>query len=93
MPVNIMGWIKRPRVVTRPFRLRGRGKGRKVPRLASGSPRAQRLDEQAVGRELRDQPWQQWRIKDGEKGPMVWEIKHCTFHPRGAMGCPASRCT
>jgi hypothetical protein len=23
---------------------------------------------------LRDRPWERWRIKDGEKGPMVWEL-------------------
>lgn len=88
VPVNIMGWIKPPRVVTRAFRKHGRGKGRKIPRLASGSPRAQRVDELAKGRELRDRPWKKWRIKDGNKGPMVWEVKHCTFYPKGGDGLP-----
>ena len=45
VPRNFMGWIKPPRVVTRAFRKHGRGRGRKMPRLASGSPRARRVDE------------------------------------------------
>ena len=85
-----MGWIEPPRVVTRPFRRRGRGRGRKVPRLASGSPPAPRVDELAEGRELRGRPWQRWRIKDGDKGPIVWEVKHCTFYPRADDGLPGA---
>jgi SRSO17 transposase len=26
--------------------------------------------------ELRDQPWVRYRVKDGEKGPLVWDVKH-----------------
>ena len=34
-------------------------------------------------REFRDQPWRRWRVKDGEKGPMIWEVKHARFFPTG----------
>jgi SRSO17 transposase len=88
VPRNFVGWLKPPRVVTRPFRRSGRGRNRKVPRLASGSPPARRVDELLKQRELRDQPWQRWRVKDGEKGPMVWEIKHCRFTPKGEDSLP-----
>src|SRR5262249_38333130 len=88
VPRNFVGWLKAPRVVTRPFRRGGRGRNRKVPRLASGSPAAQRVDEMLQRRDLRDQPWQRWRVKDGQKGPMVWEIKHCRFTPKGEDGLP-----
>jgi SRSO17 transposase len=87
VPRNFVGWLKPPRVVTRPFRRRG-GRGRKVPRLASGSLLARRIDVLLEQGQLRDQPWQQWRVKDGEKGPMVWEIKHCRFTPKGGDGLP-----
>src|SRR5579883_463294 len=86
VPVSTMGWIEPPRVVTRRFRRRGR----KVPRLASGSRPARRIDELAEGRALRGRPWRRWRIKDGEKGPIVWEVKHGTFHPRGDDGRPGA---
>jgi SRSO17 transposase len=88
VPRNFVGWLKPPRVVTRAFRRHGRGRGRKVPRLASGSSPARRIDELLKQQELRDQPWQRWRVKDGEKGPMVWEIKHCRFTPKGEDGLP-----
>ena len=30
---------------------------------------------------------------DGQKGPMVWEVKHLRFHPVNAAGLPGARCT
>jgi SRSO17 transposase len=88
VPRNVVGWLKPPRVVTRAFRRHGRGRGRKVPRLASGSKPARRIDELLKQEELKDQPWQRWRVKDGQKGPMIWEIKHCRFTPKGEDGLP-----
>jgi SRSO17 transposase len=88
VPCNFVGWLKPPRVVTRPFHKNRRGRGRKVPRLASGSPPARRVDELLDQRPVRDQPWQRWRVKDGDKGPMVWEIKHCRFTPKDEDGLP-----
>ncbi len=37
---------------------------------------------------FRNQPWVKWRVKDGHKGPMVWEVKHLRFHPVGGDGLP-----
>jgi SRSO17 transposase len=88
VPRNVVGWLKPPHVVTRPFRRRGGGRGRKIPRLAGGSTPARRIDELLERGELRDQRWQRWRVKDGEKGPMIWEIKHCRFTPKGKDGMP-----
>jgi SRSO17 transposase len=88
VPRNFTGWVKAPRVVTRPFRRHGRGRGRKTPRLASGSPPARRVDAMLDGDGFRDQPWVKWRVKDGQKGPMVWEVKHLRFSPVGADGLP-----
>jgi SRSO17 transposase len=88
VPRNTVGWLTPPRVVTRPFHKHRRGRGRKVPRLASGSPPAQRVDEWLCRRELRNQPWPRWRVKDGDKGPRVWEVKHCRFIPKGEDGLP-----
>jgi SRSO17 transposase len=88
VPRNFTAWLKRPRVVTRPFRRHGRGRGRKVPRLAAGSRPARRVDELLQQRALRDQPWQRWRLRDGDKGPMVWEVKHALVYPKDAQGLP-----
>jgi SRSO17 transposase len=88
VPRNFMGWLKAPRVVTRPFRKHGRGRGRKTPRLASGSPPPRRVDAMLDRGGFRDQPWVKWYVKDGHKGPMVWEVKHLRFYPVGEDGLP-----
>ena len=53
VPRNFMGWIKAPRVVTRAYRKHGRGRGRKTPRLASGSPPSRRVDAMLDSRRVR----------------------------------------
>jgi SRSO17 transposase len=88
VPRNFMGWVKAPRVVTRAFHKHGRGRGRKTPRLASGSRPSRRVDAMLEGDGFRNQPWVKWRVKDGQKGPMVWEVKHLRFHPVGGDGLP-----
>lgn len=90
VPRSFMGWLKAPRVVTRPFHRRRGGRRRKVPRLAAGSPAARRVEELLKQPGFRDQPWQRWRVKDGEKGPMVWEVKHARFHPKDESGLPGA---
>jgi hypothetical protein len=86
VPRNFTGWVKPPRVVNRPYHKHGRGRGRKIPRLASGSLPPRRVDEMLDRGGLRDQPWRRWRIKDGQKGPMVWEVKPLRFTSVDADG-------
>ena len=62
-----------------------------MPRLASGSRPARRVEELLEGRALRAQPWQRWRVKDGEKGPMVWECKHTFLTVKDESGLPGAR--
>jgi SRSO17 transposase len=88
VPRNLTGWIKAPRVVTRAFHRHGRGRGRKTPRLAAGGPPARRVDAMPEGDGFRNQPWVKWRVKDGHKGPRVWEVKHLRFSPVGGDGLP-----
>jgi SRSO17 transposase len=88
VPRNFSGWLRAPRVVARPYRKHGRGRGRKTPRLASGSPAAQRVDAMLDRDGFRDRPWVRYRIKETQKGPMVWEVKHQRFFPVDADGLP-----
>lgn len=37
---------------------------------------------------LRDAAWVRYRVKDGEKGPMVWEAKSIPIYPRNEEGLP-----
>ncbi len=91
VPRSFTGWLKAPRVVTRPYHRGRRGRGRRVPRLASGSRRARHVEELLQDRALRDQPWQPWRVKDGDKGPMVWEAKHTFLTVKDENGLPGQR--
>jgi SRSO17 transposase len=91
VPRNFTGWLKAPRVVTRPYHRGRRGRGRQIPRLASGSRSARRVDALLKDRVLRDQPWKPWRVKDGEKGPMVWECKHTFITVKNENGLPGER--
>ena len=88
VPRSFTGWLKPPRIITRAFHKNGRGRGRKVPRLASGSRPAQGVEEMLEEPIFRDQAWQRWRVKDGKKGPMIWEVKHALFHPKDEDGMP-----
>jgi len=55
----------------------------------AGSPPArdvQYLLEHAPA--LRDQPWVRYHVKDGEKGPIVWEAKHTRVTVKDEHGLP-----
>ena len=91
VPRSLTGWLKAPRVVTRNYHRGRRGRGRKVPRLASRSRPARRVDQLLKDDALRDQPWQRWRVKDGDKGPIVWECKHAFVTVKGDDGLPGAR--
>jgi SRSO17 transposase len=91
VPRNFTGWLKAPRVVNRPFHRHGKGRGRKIPRLAAGSRPAQRVDDLYKRRVFQEQPWQRFRVKDGDKGPMVWEVKHARFYAKNEDGLPGER--
>jgi len=88
VPKTFTGWIHAPRVTERPFR-RGRGRGRKTPRLCSGSRPAIGVEKMLkYSPELREQPWVRYHVKDGQKGPMVWEVKHIMITVQNEKGLP-----
>lgn len=87
VPVIFRGWIRPPRVTHR--RRTARGRPARRPRLIAGSqPFLSVREHLAQSPGLRDQAWQRFRVKDGEKGPMVWEVKHVWFHPNGEDNLP-----
>jgi len=89
IPKDFTVWIKPPRVATRPFRRRGRGRGRKVPRLLAGSRPASTVEHLTQSHPaLAAQAWQTWRIKDTQKGPLVWRVKHVLVHVKDEQGLP-----
>ncbi len=89
---DFVGWIDPPRVTSRPYRRGQRGPGRKTPRIVAGSRKAQTVEQLAQSHPaLRDQSWEMWRIKDGDKGPIVWKVKHVLLHVKDEKSLPTKR--
>jgi SRSO17 transposase len=92
IPSNFCGWLRAPRVLSspRPQELRRRGKRWKYPRVSGKTSHVcevQSLCERSPF--FRQQAWQRFRIKDGENGPMVWEVKYSLFYRKqGPDGLP-----
>jgi SRSO17 transposase len=91
VPRTLMGWIDPPRVTERPRNHR-RGRPRPVPRIVAGSRPARSVEYLFWQHPaFKEQSWQRWRVKDGEKGPMIWEVKHAKFHLQEPDGLPGSQ--
>lgn len=89
---RFLAWITPPRTTTRAYRRGNRGAGRKVPRLLAGSPKPQHVEDLLrYHPALRDQTWERWRVKDGEKGPMIWEVKHTLIYVPDERRLPEAR--
>jgi SRSO17 transposase len=88
IPKSFVAWIKPPRVTSRP--LHGKpGRARKTPRLVAGGPKAQTVERLARSHAaLAAQPWKTWRIKDTQKGPLVWRVKHVLIYVKNEQGLP-----
>jgi SRSO17 transposase len=86
---HLVAWIEPPSVTHRPYRKGRRGRGRQTPRLRAGS-RKPRFVEDLLKYDpaLRDQPWRRWRVKDGDQGPLIWEVKHAMIHVKDEAGLP-----
>ena len=89
VPTTFSCWTERPRVTERPFRRGGRGRPRKVPRLVAAASAPQSVQDLAENwSELRDQAWTRYYVKEGEKGPLVWEAKHARIVMKNDDGLP-----
>jgi SRSO17 transposase len=87
---GFVAWIDPPQVIRRRERPTGPGQPRKVPRLKEGSAKAQTVEQLAKSHpQMQYQRWQMWRIKDGEKGPIVWKVRHALVFVKDENGLPA----
>jgi SRSO17 transposase len=78
VPSDFVGWLCPPQILTEPTPAQKRTRGRKrgYPCLAKGAQAASEVRNLATySPAFRNQQWLRFRIKDGEKGPVVWEVK------------------
>jgi len=74
VPCTFSGWLHLP-ALTEAGRWAGEP-ARAVEQLLASDPR------------LAEQPWVAYRVKEGHKGPMVWEVKHAALYPKREDGDP-----
>ena len=86
---QFVAWAEEPEVTTRPYHKGGRGRGRRIPRITASSPPPRYIEELVrYKRVFTKQAWQRWRVKDGEKGPMIWDVKHAPIWVKKEHGMP-----
>jgi len=89
VPRSFTGWLEAPQVTERPYHKHGQGRGRATPRLVAGSTPAHSVEYHLNWTPpLKDQAWKRWRVKDSQKGPVVWETKHVMLVPKDEQGLP-----
>jgi len=81
VPATTVGWTRAPEVHYRDHpRDKAAGRSRRRARLKVRNPRAVEVRNVLTWSPvLRKITWQRFRVKDGEKGPMVWEAKRIPF--------------
>jgi SRSO17 transposase len=92
VPKSFRVWTRRPQVLYREHeRDRRIGRPCKLPRLkVKNNPTAEVCQVVAHSPRLRAQAWENYRVKDGSKGPMVWHVKRITVWLEGADGLPTA---
>lgn len=89
IPANSMVWTEPPEVMYREHSRARRGRPRKLPRLKVRNPAACEVRNLLkYSPKLRRVPWMRYRVKDGEKGPMVWEAKCLPVWIKDENGLP-----
>ena len=83
IPCDYVGWTQRPQTLIKPSaaELRKKGRKRHFPRLSRKSlPACEVRNLTKHSPVFTRQNWEPYRIKDGEKGPIVWEVKSAPFY-------------
>jgi len=92
IPCDFVGWLQAPKILIKPTSVEIRKKGRKrhFPRISRKSlPACEVRNLAKYSPVFTQQKWQPYRIKDGEKGPIVWEVKSAPFYRKqGKEGLP-----
>jgi SRSO17 transposase len=81
VPTSFHGWLIEPTVLQKEHHARRkRGAPRRFPRLAAQSAKAKPVERLCrYSPPMRDQPWEDFHVKDGAKGPIVWRARAARF--------------
>ncbi len=90
VPADFAVWTSRPTVLYRAHaRDRRQGRPRQYPRLkVKNNPKGEVRHLLAYSPRLRQVPWQNYYVKDGSKGPMVWQAKRLRVYRSDEQGLP-----
>ena len=92
VPRTFSVWEKTPETTDQSYRKGGRGRGRKTPRVKSGESSPRSVEKVFWFSEaMKSAPWKKYRIKDSEKGPIVWEAKRHRVTLKGSDDLPGMR--
>ena len=92
IPSDFTGWWREPQVLLspKPRERAKRGRKRHFPRLSRKAlPAGEVRNLLVYSRIFQKQKFKRFRIKDGQNGPMVWEVKSVPFYRKhGPQGLP-----
>lgn len=90
VPANVHVWTKKPDVLCREVPGRA-GRPRNFPRLKKqNNPTVEARNVATYSPLFGRQDWQNYRVKDGAKGPMVWKVKRICVWIKGEDGLPGA---
>lgn len=90
-PASFTAWTRSPDVLHREHARHRIGRPRKVPRLkVKNNPPVAVANIAAHSPRFRQEPWQTYRVKDGSKGPMLWQAKRIPVWLPDADGLPGA---
>ena len=91
VPVDLTAWTRRPALLYKAHaRDLKRGRKKQYPRLkVKNNPRVEVRNILSYSRGMQKQPWVNYRVKDGTKGPMVWQAKHLLVYLPDEQGLPS----
>jgi SRSO17 transposase len=90
VPSSFVAWTRRPAVLYRAAdRDRRPGHPRRYPRLkVKNNPKVEVRNILAYSPRMRKLDWQDYYVKDGTKGPMVWQAKRILIYLPDERGLP-----
>jgi SRSO17 transposase len=90
VPTSFVAWTRRPAVLYRAAaRDRRGGHPRRYPRLkVKNNPKVEVRNILAYSPRMRKLDWQDYYVKDGSKGPMVWQAKRILVYLPDEKGLP-----